>query len=367
MRIDVTLPEAAVRGQHGVYVCFDSDGEVLYIGRTMDLFQRVLQHRSTAAWFKQMRSIEFTPCDGPNEARHVEKSMIETFHPAANINDFRPQQTSTRQRLPEWTVAKLVAMHEACVESHWQASENERLNNYIRALRDAGWTLAAIAEGLRMTREGVRLRSLAAVKADASPGVPSLPVKPKPTKKVKPSIPADVLARLLELKAEATQVRGWTPLDSPLRIASERYSELMAEQHLAGVSIYRIAKQLGVTHLAVRARLARHGYMEEVKGLDQAPYLERRWLGPGGFKSGTCKRGHDVTDPTNVRHINGDAKRPICKACERLRTDAYRERNVRTSTDPARVWAIAEGLPVPARGRLPQHIRDQYEAARAAA
>lgn len=327
MRIDVTVPECAVRGQHGVYVCYDEAGEVLYIGRTMDLFRRLLGHRSQSAWFKRMRSIEFTPCDGPNEARDVEKSLIETFHPAANINDFAPQQRSVRQTLPGWTVAKLVSMHEACVDSHWGDADNDRLNNYIAALRDAGWTLAAIGEGLRMTREGVRLRQLRATRPDASPGIPAVPVKVRPAKKVKPTIPDDVLPVMLRLKEQAQRVNGPTPLDSPLRVASVRYSEMLAEQLIRGVTIYRMSKQLGVTVLGIKARLARHGYVNNLDYMPQVPFEERVWKSPAaGFETGKCKRGHDMTNQANVRHINGDPKRPVCKPCERIRVAEYRAR-----------------------------------------
>lgn len=327
MRIDIELPDVAVRGQHGVYVTFDVDGEVLYIGRTSNLPQRIYAHRSTSSWFKRTRAIEFTPCDGANEARALEKSMIATFHPESNINDFMPQQTSSRQKLPEWTVAKLVAMYEECVEHPRQPEVRERLDNYILALREAGWTLAAIGEGLRMTREAVRLRQCRAARPDPSPGVPALPIRIKPKKKQKPSIPERVLAELRDLQKMACQVRGWTPDDSPLRAASERYTELLAEQHLAGVSIYRIAKQMGVTHLAIKARLARHGYVEDVKGLpSNVKYGTRKWSPPHLWNNGECKRGHDVTDPANVRHINGDPKRPICKPCERLRSAEYKAR-----------------------------------------
>lgn len=366
MRIDIEIPEVAVRGQHGVYVVFDERGEVLYIGRTFDLYRRLLGHRSQSAWFREIRSLEFTSCDGSSEARALEKSMIATFHPESNVNDFMPQQFSKRQTLPAWTVAKLVTMHEECVALRGQPEARERLDNYILALRNAGWTLAAIAEGLTMTREAVRLHQNRATRPDDSPGVPPIPVKLKPAKKVKPSISVTDLNRLKELQAQAVQVRGWTPSDSPLRAATERFSELLAEHHLAGVSIYRIAKQLGVTHLAVSARLARHGYIEDITGLPRnTRYGTRVWKRhtPSPWADGTCRRGHDVTDPANVRHINDDSSRPICRLCERVRCDEYQKRVGSRAADPARLWARAQGVPVPARGHVPKDVRAQYEAA----
>jgi hypothetical protein len=324
VRIEVELPECAVKGRHGVYVVFDADDEVLYIGRTRHLYVRLCQHRSQSAWFRQMRRVEFTPCDGANEARGLEKSMIATFHPAANINDWSPQQRSARQTLPGWTVAKLVEMHEACVEAGRHADvENDALNTYIATLRNAGWTLAAIAEGLTMTREAVRLRQGKATHIDSRAAVPPVPVKVKPAKWVRPVIPEQTLGVLLELKEQARLVNGPTPLDSPLRVASERYSELLAEQVLAGIATSRIAKQLGVTPMAIRARLARHGYLPEVKGMPgNGRYGERRFQrGPRD----ECHLGHPLSGD-NLRLVNGDPTRRVCRECTRRRSNEYAAR-----------------------------------------
>lgn len=326
MRIDLTIPDDATPGRHGVYVLFDAADTALYIGRTHNLFQRLRAHRVTQPWWRQVRKLEWTACDGAHEARDLEKSMIETFRPAANINDFAPQQRSVRQKLPTWTVAKLVEMHEDCVAHLPKASEqNERLNNYILALRNAGWTLAAIAEGMRMTREAIRLRQARATRPDCSPGIPALPVKVKPAKKVKPRIPDDVLKVMLDLKEQARRVNGPTPLDSPLRAASVRYSEMLAEQLVNGVTIYRMSQQLGVTVLGIKARLARHGYVNNLDYMPQVPFETRAWTPPTVFDSGKCKRGHD-TSGDNVRFVNGDPKRRICRQCERIRSDEYRAR-----------------------------------------
>lgn len=326
MRIEVELPDTARPGQYGVYVARDAEGVILYIGRTKNLYQRLNGHRSQSSWFRDMRAIEFTPCDGANEARLLEKLMIAQESPAANVVDRLEPKRCARQSLPDWTVAKLVGLHEACEDSNnrHNDAENERLNNYILALRLAGWTLQAVAFALSMSREGVRLRELRATRPDSSLGVPAVPVRVKATrtKKVRPTIPEPTLGVLLELKAQAMQVRGWTPLDSPLRDTSERYSEMLAEQYLNGVAVSRIAKQLGVTPLAIRARLARHGYLPEVKGLpNNVAYGERVWV----RERTHCKAGHPLSGD-NLRLIKGDPKKRVCIACDRRRAKEYLER-----------------------------------------
>lgn len=331
MRIDIEIPSDAAPGRFGVYVLFDSEGEVLYIGRTKHLGQRLQNHRGTSPWFRHIRALEWTPCDGPTEARLIEKQLISAFRPDANTNDACELLGAKRQRVPDWVAGKLVGLHEDCVRHPRDAAAKSRLDNYIMSLREAGWSLAAIGLPMAMTREGVRLRSLSAT----GPSVLQAPLSPqrvaarararagkrKPGRAPGADVPAPIAAELRRLHVEAKKVRGPTPLDAPSRVASERLTELIADQHLAGIGIHRIALALGVTDLAVRARLARHGYIEPVKGLRQTPYGTPMPAGPKGH----CKWGHELAGE-NVRLVNGDPKRRVCRECESRRAREYRAR-----------------------------------------
>lgn len=269
MRYEITIPDDAEPGRFGVYALLDAEGEPLYIGLTGDLYQRLRNHRSTQPWWKSVRSLEWTACDGSTEARAVEKSMIATFHPDANVVDARPLPRQSKQHVPDWMAAKLVELLEAEKAAGRNSPERDLLNCYLAALRAAGWRLEPLGLPMHMTRERVRQRVAMAPSAKTSFCVTTPPStrKPKPVKPARPVIPTAVLFELKRLQADARKVNGPTPLDSPLRVASERYSEMLAEQYLTGVSIYRISQQLGVTPLAIKARLARHGYLEEIKGL----------------------------------------------------------------------------------------------------
>jgi hypothetical protein len=69
---------------------------------------------------------------------------------------------------------------------------------------------------------------------------------------------AETLARLLELKPMAMSVRSNSP---KFRAEAEEYTRLLDHAHrVEGVTLYRLAKRLGVTHGAIRFRLARYGY-----------------------------------------------------------------------------------------------------------
>ncbi|MGL4998068.1 MAG: sigma factor-like helix-turn-helix DNA-binding protein [Cetobacterium sp.] len=168
----------------------------------------------------------------------------------------------TKQVLPEKirTVLKTV-----------QIEHFESLPNYIVSLRNRGWTLDSIAEPLGLSRE--RVRQLAA-KADAEAeaegdyrhidaefmGVADRPEKvvAEKVKKERPEPLPENVARMLELKPLAQQVRA---NNTEHREAAEEYTWLIHyENYARGVSLYRLAQVLGVTHGALRFRLVRYGY-----------------------------------------------------------------------------------------------------------
>lgn len=134
-------------------------------------------------------------------------------------------------------------------------------DSYIRELRHAEWTHQSIAAAARVTRERVRQiveagdpSSLAITGYD----VPEPPRKPQktPVQYIEPS--PETLARLLELKPLAEQVRSNSP---KFREEAEEYTKLINYAHVVEkVTLYRLAKRLGVTHGALRFRLARYGY-----------------------------------------------------------------------------------------------------------
>lgn len=147
---------------------------------------------------------------------------------------------------------------------------NER-NDYIVALRNAGWTLQAISDAIGVTRERVRqivAETKPAIIFDEIPLPPIVYEKPKPVY-VEPN--AETLARLLELQPLAKQVRGTSPA---FRDEGEEYSRLLHEAHtVQGVTIYRLAKRLGVTPASIRFRLARYGYLPTLSGSSVAYQL----------------------------------------------------------------------------------------------
>lgn len=140
--------------------------------------------------------------------------------------------------------------------------------NYAMVLKSAGWTYQTISGLFGVSREAVR-QMIAVHSEDNSEAssrevvesyglaVEHPPTKPEREKKVYAEPEPEVLARLLELKPLAQQVRSSSPR---FREEAEEYTRLVYETHKSGVSLYRLAKRLGVTHSALRFRLVRYGY-----------------------------------------------------------------------------------------------------------
>lgn len=145
-------------------------------------------------------------------------------------------------------------------------NDSETRNHYIAALRRAGWTLQSISEATNITRERVRQIADAAdeVLPDLSLPVPNPPLKPVKVRKQYVEPDPVKLARLLELQPSAQQNRHNT---DEYRQAAEEYTALVWEVHNQdGVTLYRLAKRLGLTHGALRFRLARYGYKKPQDG-----------------------------------------------------------------------------------------------------
>lgn len=145
-------------------------------------------------------------------------------------------------------------------------TDRDTLFAHYVALRDGGWTLESMASVVGISPERVRQLALKAGpkeqaiarSREAGLVVPELPVFPEKQKLVKAEPLPENLERLLELQPLAQQVRANSPR---YRAEAEEYTRLINEEHnYRGVSLYRLAQLLGVTHGALRFRLVRYGY-----------------------------------------------------------------------------------------------------------
>lgn len=147
---------------------------------------------------------------------------------------------------------------------HAMKDQHDR-DDYIRALHKAGWTQSSIAGVINLSRERVR-QICASPEGQGNPEtkasfyVPTPPVHEVKPKRV-PVEPSDeTLDRLIELKPYAQQVRANA---KRYRAEAEEYTRLINKASTEeGVTLYHLAKRLGVTHSALRFRLARYGYIK---------------------------------------------------------------------------------------------------------
>ena len=152
------------------------------------------------------------------------------------------------------------------IAEFFQASPAPELRDQlIRSLCDNHWTYEAVAAACDITRERVRqiYSSEPAAKNVRLPfDVPEPPLKPERSKPVYVEPTPETLKRLLELQPYAQLVRS---NGKAYREEAEEYTKLLNYAHtVEGVTLYRLAKRLGVTHGALRFRLVRYGYKKPV-------------------------------------------------------------------------------------------------------
>lgn len=137
-------------------------------------------------------------------------------------------------------------------------------NAYISALRNKGWSLQSIGDVFNVSRERIRQissnpSSLSGASLVETLPLPNPPLKPIKQKKVYAEPTEESLARLKELQPFAQQVRSHSPR---YRKEAEEYSALVYKVYKEeGVSLFRLARYLGITHGSLRFRLARYGYI----------------------------------------------------------------------------------------------------------
>ena len=140
-------------------------------------------------------------------------------------------------------------------------------NDYVVALVGAGWTQASVARASKLSPQMIRV----ILNSHTSTGVPPtllVPLVPKHAPKVGQSryvMPTpELLERLKELQPSAQMVRANSPR---YRAEAEEYTYLLNQAHNEQkVTLYRMAKLLGVTTSALAFRLVRYGYRTTTLG-----------------------------------------------------------------------------------------------------
>ena len=129
---------------------------------------------------------------------------------------------------------------------------------YVKRLCLAGWTYQSVADVFKVSRQAIEQYLK---KAEISSYVSELPIPEIPSDPIyrvkRIEVTDDVLLELKELHSKAKLVRG---KGKKYRQEAELFTKLAWEQTQQGVSVYSLAKSLGVTHGALLFRFVRYGY-----------------------------------------------------------------------------------------------------------
>ena len=142
----------------------------------------------------------------------------------------------------------------------------EQRNKLIHLLHNAGWTYSSVGQAVGISRERVRqiLRTKTVKALARTVEIPSPPARLIREAKVVAMPSNEDLNRLLKLQPSAQLVRSSSP---KFRKEAEEYTALINKVNKKdGVSLYRLARLLGITYAAVYARLIRYGYKPAGKG-----------------------------------------------------------------------------------------------------
>jgi transcriptional regulator with XRE-family HTH domain len=173
----------------------------------------------------------------------------------------------TRQKhtLPKHIFEEFNRINKGLAGADKQKNLDQR-NKLIHLLHNAGWTYSSVGQAVGVSRERVRQilrgKTVKALAKDVE--IPSPPLKVIREAKVWPQPSDKDLNRLLHLQPKAQLVRSSSP---KFRKEAEEYTALINKVNKEdGVSLYRIARLLGITYAAVYARLIRYGYKPAGKG-----------------------------------------------------------------------------------------------------
>lgn len=191
-------------------------------------------------------------------------------------------------------------------------TRDTRLAMALRLAAQEGWTYTALAQSLGLTRERVRQLANGATGHANGVDIPPPPNKPDPQPPAPPppALSKDEVDHLRRMWEKVRTVNGATPVGDPRRELSKQFAAELAAAHNRGVSVYMIARQLGVSHGAIRFRLGRHGYLPLPPSMRDQQYKGRT------NKRANCKRGHPLSGDNLGVTRSGNR---WCRACDRIR------------------------------------------------
>ena len=89
-----------------VYRFKDAEGQLLYIGRSSNMVQRLMLHESQAPWFGQVQSITVEHFTDMPTARDAEREAIYSEAPRYNVDFQAPlNKRAAQEAVATWSVS----------------------------------------------------------------------------------------------------------------------------------------------------------------------------------------------------------------------------------------------------------------------
>jgi len=161
-------------------------------------------------------------------------------------------QSTKLPTLPSDTATQLVALKGTCPEDFYAL---------VRALRNEGWPLRAIAAPFSMSRTAAQGWEAKYTEGTPLPEVPELPVVPVEDRKnsaKRYTLTEEEVKNLYELAEEASTVRRYTDANAPSRRAASELESKLIEYSSRGISRTQLAAYCGVSDSSIKQRLRKY-------------------------------------------------------------------------------------------------------------
>jgi hypothetical protein len=160
--------------------------------------------------------------------------------------------TTNLPELPKKTATKLVAL---------KGKNPDEFHALIKALRNEGWPLRAIAAPLAVSRTAVMDWEKKCPQDAELPEVPEVPL-PEPKDRTNISkkyfLSEGEITKLKTLADSASKVRRYTDQNATSRLDALELEKLLIEYSNRGLSRTQLARYCGVSDSAIKQRLRKH-------------------------------------------------------------------------------------------------------------
>lgn len=154
--------------------------------------------------------------------------------------------------LPIDTADKLTAL---------KGTSPEEFYALVKALRNEGWPLRAIAQPFSVSRTAAQGWEKKYEEGTPLPEVPSMPLPPRRERtnsSKKYTLPLAEIKELQRLATMASGVRRYTDPNSPSRRAATELEEKLLEYSDKGISRSQLARYCGVSDSSIKQRLRKY-------------------------------------------------------------------------------------------------------------